>query len=219
MKIDENWNEHSLTITDEYGFKQFSISDFIKEMKDKMTKKGCKRVLDLGCGSGRHSIYFDKAGFEVYAIDIDCGMIRKNLKRLNIDDINVLESSFTDIPCKSDFFDAVICMSTLHHAVISDIKKGIFEVLRVLKPGGYFVFDFLSKKDISYGLGTEIEKDTFEGSRAGEDNIPHHYTDENELKMLLKDFSDTQIRKSIYSFADLKGNKYTSKCFDICAIK
>ncbi|WP_331000776.1 class I SAM-dependent methyltransferase [Clostridium guangxiense] len=112
-----------------------------------------------------------------------------------------------------------MCTSTLHHATLSDIKQGINEICRILKPNRYFVFNFLSTLDPSYGIGTKIEENTFVGSRIGEENIPHHYTDENELEALLNKFSFANINKSIYSFYDSKNNEYTSKVFDILAVK
>jgi len=33
-------------------------------------KNGVKRVLDLGCGSGRHLVYLARHNFDVYGIDI-----------------------------------------------------------------------------------------------------------------------------------------------------
>lgn len=219
FKINDKWREYELHIINEYGFKQLSTSEFIKKAKDSLLEKGYKRILDLGCGNGQHSIYFSKEGFEVYASDIDCRLINQNLRHLNMSNINICEHSFTNIPYESDFFDAVICTSTIHHAVIDDIKKGINEVNRVLKPNGYFIFDIVSKEDESYGLGTKIEENTFVGSREGEENIPHHYTDEKELELLLKAFSSVEINKSIYSFSYSEENRYTSKNFDIIAMK
>lgn len=107
----------------------------------------------------------------------------------------------------------------MHHATYKDIKKAISEIHRILRPSGYFIFDFLSKLDSSYGIGTKIEENTFIGSRSGEENIPHHYTDENELKLLLNSFSRATINKSTYSFHDSKNNEYLSKVFDILTIK
>jgi ubiquinone/menaquinone biosynthesis C-methylase UbiE len=219
FKICDKWEEHEQNITSEYGFKQLSISNFIIMMKDCLLEKGYKKILDLGCGDGSHSIYFSEIGFEVYASDIDCRKIRKNTKRLNITNIKICEHNFINIPYGNDFFDAVICTSTIHHAIINDIKKVVSEIYRVLKQKGYFIFDMLSKEDESFGLGYKIEENTFVGSREDEENIPHHYTDEKELQSLLNLFSNIEIKKSIYSFIDLKGSKYISKDFDVIAIK
>ena len=39
-------------------------------LADKWKKKGYKHILDLGCGLGRHSVFFTRRGFEVSAVDI-----------------------------------------------------------------------------------------------------------------------------------------------------
>ena len=41
------------------------IERIIKFFKE----KGVRRVLDLGCGTGRHLIYLSKKGFEVFGLD------------------------------------------------------------------------------------------------------------------------------------------------------
>lgn len=219
FKIDSTWKNYELYITKEYGFIDLSISPFVIKSKDILLHHNCKRILDLGCGNGKHSIYLNSSGFDVYSSDIDCSKIVKNAKKLNLSNLSIREHSFTAIPYGDDFFDAVICTSTLHHAALSDIKQGINEVYRILKPNGYFIFDFLSTLDASYGLGTKIEENTFIGSRTSEETIPHHYTDENELKALLNNFSFANINKSIYSFCDCKNNKFISKVYDVLAIK
>lgn len=98
-----------------------------------------KRILDLGCGSGRHLVYLAKRGFEVYGIDIAPEGIKiakdwlrnENLKaNLKICDI------YKKLPYKNKFFDAIISTNTLHHAKIKKIRKLIKEMERILKPGG-----------------------------------------------------------------------------------
>src|SRR5437016_13787013 len=42
------------------------IVDFANVLK----REGAKRILDLGCGAGRHSILLGEAGFQVVALDI-----------------------------------------------------------------------------------------------------------------------------------------------------
>ncbi len=55
-------------------------------------------------------------------------------------------------------------------------------MLRVVKPGGLVFVDYPSKKDALYGVGDEIEKDTFLNNVPGEEKIPHHYSDVDEIR-------------------------------------
>lgn len=76
-----------------------------------------------------------------------------------------------------------------------------------------------SKEDLSYGLGKAIEENTFVGSREGEEGIPHHYTDIEELKELLEMFYKVNISKNEYVIDMPNGKEYRSKVFDIIAFK
>ncbi len=77
----------------------------------------------------------------------------------------------------------------------------------------------LSNDDLSYGLGKAIEENTFVGSREGEEGIPHHYTDIEELKKLLEKFSEVNIYRNEYIIDIPAGTEYSSKVFDIIAFK
>lgn len=62
------------------------------------------RVLDIGCGAGRHSLYLQKKGFDVLGIDISPLAIKvcklrglKKAKIMSIEDVNFKPNSFDTI--------------------------------------------------------------------------------------------------------------------------
>jgi len=104
-----------------------------------------QKVLDLGCGEGRHSIHLmitDEV--DVYGIDLCLDDVRvaseraepfsgpKHAKgRLLFGVANGLQLPFAD-----STFDVVICSEVLEH--IEDYKAVLAEIDRVLKPSGIF---------------------------------------------------------------------------------
>jgi SAM-dependent methyltransferase len=102
-------------------------------------KEGIKRVLDLGCGSGRHLVFLAKNGFDVYGIDIAKSGIKlaKNwLKEEKLKAHLKIGDIYKKLPYKDNFFDAIVSTQTLHHNRIEKIRKAIKEIERILKPGG-----------------------------------------------------------------------------------
>ena len=95
----------------------------------------------------------------------------------------------------------------------------INEIFRVLKPGGILITDLLSIEDDSFGLGEEIEKNTFVGGREGEEGIPHFYTTDKEIKEFFKKFDEVKVSKTDYIFELIDGKEFISKAFDICCLK
>jgi SAM-dependent methyltransferase len=115
------------------------VQEDIPKIEKIFKKHKVKRILDLGCGSGRHLVYLAKQDFDVYGIDFSKEGIKiaKNWLRkeklkakLKIGDI------YRKLPYKDNFFDAIISTQTLHHNKIEKIRKAIREIERVLRPGG-----------------------------------------------------------------------------------
>jgi len=102
-------------------------------------KGGVKRILDLGCGSGRHLIYLAKRGFDVYGFDISkqgIKIAREWFKEEKLKANLRIGDFYKKLPFKDNFFDAIISIAALHHGKIGDIRKLIKEMKRVLKPQG-----------------------------------------------------------------------------------
>ena len=100
------------------------------------------RALELGCGSGFFLLNLIQAGVarRGSATDLSPGMVKvaiRNWQSLGLD-IDGRVADAEGIPYDDDTFDLVVGHAVLHH--IPDVEKSLCEVLRVLKPGGRFVF-------------------------------------------------------------------------------
>lgn len=212
----QNWN----TIYEEQGEIQSDVLPTVANALKILKAINCKKILDLGCGTGRHSIYLAKEGFEVHACDLSAKAIEitsQKAKSQNLSNIIVRQCDMLDTPYDDNFFDAVLCVWTTGHGLKKDIKKSVKEMHRVLKNGGLLITDFISTDDDHYGVGEEIEPDTFLGNMPGEEDIPHHYSTKEELGKFFAIFSSHTIKPIIYRYG--KNNENMIKAFYIEAIK
>lgn len=97
-----------------------------------------KRILDIGCGSGRHSIYLAKKGFKVVGIDISEEAIMSVRRLANKEKANAefLVGRMEKLPFKDEEFDGLISLRVLNHGRRKDVEMAINEIFRVLKKGG-----------------------------------------------------------------------------------
>jgi SAM-dependent methyltransferase len=103
------------------------------------------RVLDLGCGEGRHAIGVYLAE-DVESVGVDLSpediAIAQEKAQDFLDPQNPNKSltlkvaNAMDLPFADDSFDKVICSEVLEH--IPDYPGALREIYRVLKPGGVF---------------------------------------------------------------------------------
>jgi SAM-dependent methyltransferase len=95
-----------------------------------------ERILDLGCGFGRWSIFLAEVNRTVTGIDPMGGRlaIARNLAaHLDFDNTTFVAGSGNALPFAADDFDAAWCYSTLHFL---DRRRALAELRRVLVPGG-----------------------------------------------------------------------------------
>jgi len=156
------------------------------------------RILDLGCGAGRHVVYFAEKGFETYGADIsETGLVltKKRLGRRRLE-AEMIKCDMKSIPYVSSCFDAVLCVQAIYHQRLKEIQQTISEVHRILKRRGLLLVNLHSKRSDKYGVGTELEDGTFIQGNGPEKGVPHHFFDEGELRELLRDFEvDIEVKE------------------------
>lgn len=93
-----------------------------------------KRILDVGCGSGRFVEFFSRRGREVVGVDLSfsvteafryCGL-RQN--------VHIVQADLYKLPFKEEIFDLVFSFGVLMHT--PDTKKAFMQLPRHVKPGG-----------------------------------------------------------------------------------
>lgn len=216
------WEQEWDKIYKEQGEIQFDVLPTVRVAVDIFKRNECNNIMDLGCGTGRHTIYLAEHGFKVHATDISehgLEITKTKAKKLNLNNIEFKQHDMRDIPFANNSIDGILCVWTTGHGTLEDACKNVNEMYRILKPGGVVVIDYVSIDDVNYGKGTEIAKDTFINNVEGEENIPHHYSTMEELKELYSNFSQVEITQIEYLFIDYHGGKHNIKAFVVISTK
>ena len=98
------------------------------------------RVLDVGCGMGRHVSYLAGIGVDTYGFDISEWAADETMKLLRKTGVEArvwVGDMFKPFPFEDGFFDGAIAARTIHHGHIREIRGAIAEIDRVTRPGGY----------------------------------------------------------------------------------
>ncbi len=123
------------------------------------------RILDLGCGIGRHVKFSQEMGLEAYGINLSGAaltMARELLKEYLPDpEIRIKQGDIRQLPWPEDFFDFIISHGVLDSMPFAMAKEAIKEVHRVLSPTGLFYCDLVSGADCDHAreyCGEQIVK-------------------------------------------------------------
>jgi ubiquinone/menaquinone biosynthesis C-methylase UbiE len=112
--------------------------------------RGCKRILDAGCGNGRYSRFLLRhadADALITSFDLSPHMLRRAQARLRSPRISHAVADLTRLPYADAAFDAVVCGWVLEH--LPDPRLGLRELARVLQRGGKLLL--LSTEDTLTG--------------------------------------------------------------------
>ena len=107
-------------------------------------------VLDLGYGTGLEleEYYLCCPSAKVTGIDLSQGMLSALRRKLPVQNITLIVSSYFDVPLGRDCFDAAISVESLHHFTKEEKVPLYAKLHAALKEDGYFILtDYFSKTD------------------------------------------------------------------------
>lgn len=106
---------------------------------------GGRRLLDLGCGTGKSFMPMLSRGYEVTACDISPAMVARARARSGLGRDQVLVADLRDLP-QLGRFDIATCLDDSLNYLLSDeeLELALAGVARNLDAGGLFVFDLNS---------------------------------------------------------------------------
>jgi 2-polyprenyl-3-methyl-5-hydroxy-6-metoxy-1,4-benzoquinol methylase len=108
------------------------------------------RVLDIGGGPGRYSLWLGEQGYRVTLADLSPELLALAQEKATESGVAVesfVEANATDLSQFADgSFDVVLCMGPLYHIMFEDERAAAAQELhRVLKPGGVVFAAFLNR--------------------------------------------------------------------------
>ena len=128
------WKRFPRTQLDSYNGTKVSWTRF-KQLTgvDPADLKG-KRVLDVGCGSGRFLELIAQSGAEAYGADLSAAaeVSHENLKQFA--NCAVVQADLFKLPFAEDRFDFIYSIGVLHHT--PDPEAAFRALVKHLKPGG-----------------------------------------------------------------------------------
>lgn len=129
------------------------------------------RVLDLGCGEGRDSVFFASRGFEVTGVDVSAAGLQKaeRLARAHGVKVRWMSADAADwMPTGP--FDLVYSCGALHYVARRHRARVLSQLQAATRPGGHHALVVFTDRHIYVEHGERIDyfaEDELDGAYAG----------------------------------------------------
>ena len=157
-------------------------------------EEGKTKILELGCGQGRDTIFFAKQGLQVHALDYcESGInpMSQKVAGLGLDEsITALCHDVRNpLPFDDDSFDAcyshmLFCMAL----TMAELEYLSGEIRRVLKPGGLNIYTVRNTNDAHYKTGIHRGEDMYEVG-----GFIVHFFSQEKVERLAKGFEIVEV--------------------------
>jgi SAM-dependent methyltransferase len=160
-----HWENTFLETEDMFGDEP---SEPARRAAELFKNEGKVRILELGAGQGRDTMFFAREGFHVHALDYSAtGLmgIKEKAEELGLSQsiTTLLHDIRKALPFEDNSFDAcyshmLFCMAL----TTAELEYLMQEIRRVLKPDGLNVYTVRHTGDAHYGKGIHHGEDMYE---------------------------------------------------------
>lgn len=134
MSIQNAYNEWSQTYDTDQNLTRDLDQQIMLEM---FANRKVDSVLEIGCGTGKNTLFFVQVATKVHALDFSEGMIQKAREKVKAEHVRFSMADLTQTwPCEDESYDLIVCNLVLEH--IEDLSFIFSEAFRVLMGGGKF---------------------------------------------------------------------------------
>jgi SAM-dependent methyltransferase len=167
----------------------------------------------LGCGLGRHTVQFAKAGFKTAGFDLSEEALAQTKSLLDESGLeaDLQHGDMLNLPYADNSFDCILCRNVISHSDTAGVRKIASELYRVLRDGGECYFTLGSKQTWGWQQDWPMldENTKIRQEDGPEDGVPHFYAD---YDLIFDIFSAFEIVK-VYQLEDFitkNGNTQSS---------
>ena len=117
---------------------QYKLPEKVAQMLVDLHPDRQFNLLDLGCGTGLLGVYLRRIQGHIIGVDLSTEMIRQAARHnvySRFHTVNLIDA-LRETP--ADTYEAITCLDTLIY--VGDLQAVVPNALRVLKPGGHFIF-------------------------------------------------------------------------------
>jgi malonyl-CoA O-methyltransferase len=115
-------------------------------------------ILELGCGTGKNTVFLSEIGQSVHALDFSEGMIQKAREKVAAKNVQFETADLTKRwPCEDETYGLISCNLVLEH--IEDLSQIFSEAARTLGANGVFLVNELHPFRQYKGSKARFERD------------------------------------------------------------
>jgi SAM-dependent methyltransferase len=155
-----------------------------------LQQAGVRRVLDAGCGVGRHLLPLLAAGFAVWGVDVDAQVLHLLQDRLNKAGVDaagpyLAQADLNRLPFGAGAFDLVVSIKVINHGYAAAFREYCRELDRVVKPGGHLFINVAPREcgeKVRLPQTRELEPGTLVDIATPDGTLIHHFPTPEELR-------------------------------------